>query len=128
MRSRLPTLQTGDNAVAESAALDAHPMFLNAPLEPPTKAPSSARSARFYCTPDEEFGFWGDNSIDEWKPTYRTARRPRGLADQSQFNTMNVPELTNADIKRYRPGEISHERVWSIARSLEEKLPALTAG
>lgn len=110
---------------AASADMDLHPMFINAPPQPALKAAPASRSARFFQPEDDEEGLWGCTS-EERAPTYRTQRRPRGMEEQNLWNTLNVP--SDANLKKHRPGEVSHERVWSIAHALAEQLPALTAG
>jgi len=105
---------------------DIHPMFINAPPLPATRAAPAARKARFFFTEsDDEEPSWGETSAAH-VPMYRTQRRARCQEEHDQWTSLNVP--CDIEVRRHRPGEISHERVWSIAHALAEQLPALTVG
>lgn len=110
---------------ADITSMDCHPMFINAPPQPALRAAPNVRSARFFHQGDDEEWLWGDNCVAQ-APTYRSERRPRGMKDENLWSGLNVP--FDADLKKPKPGEVSHERVWSIAHALAQQLPALTAG
>lgn len=106
------------------AAMDLHPMFINAPPLPAQRSAPASRSARFIQ--DDQEGFWGQTYTAQ-APVHRTERlQQKALEEASQWQSLNVPAETA--VKRWRPGEVDHDRVWSIANSLAEQLPALTAG
>jgi hypothetical protein len=118
--------QKVSDSAKDSSAIDCHPMFVNAPPLPATKAAAPGRSSRYVRVAnveDDEEGSWG-RTIVEVAPTYRTERCPRGMEKYPEWPL----EASTYSLKKYKPGEVSHERVWAIAASLAEQLPALTAG
>lgn len=100
-----------------TSGIDPHTLLFNAPEMP--RGPTQLDDA------DE--GSWSPLKVAH-APSYRKKRRPRGTEDEEQqWNTLGAPSGIY-DARKHRPGEVSHERVWHIAHSLAEQLPAITAG
>lgn len=130
---RKQSIQDGKADIADA---DPHPMFINAPTEPPAKPGRPRCSARYVQSHpyqgDDDEGSWGNVVVESPPPTHRKTRDVRAELQlqeeiQEQWNTLGVP-MSFAEPKKSRPGEVCHERVWSIAQSLAQQLPALTAG